>query len=306
MLESETKRNYTETAPISSLPRTGQPIWRSLNKYHTLGGILLLALVAILYGGVFRGMSADWLQEETAAYCILVPPIAMGVALSRRKQIAAIPAEPNLWGLALLAGGCLLFLLGIAGADEFTQRISFLGVLAGLIWTFWGVARLKALAFPLGLLATMVPLPGLLNDRIAVPLQLLASQAASTILQMAGKSVYVDGNIIQLSSTTLGVAEACSGLSSLSALFIGSLLVGFLNCSSIAARLVLVAFSIPVAVFVNILRVTGTAVVADYDERYATGFYHSLSGWMVFLVGYLALWYLALLLSRIFDKQKEH
>jgi exosortase len=305
MLESETKRNFTESAPLSTLPRTSQPAWRSVNKYHALGSILLLALISILYAGVFRGMSGDWLQEETAAYCILAPPIAVGVAFSRRKQVAMLPAEPNLWGLVLLAGGCLLFLLGIAGADEFTQRISFLGVLAGLIWTFWGVARLKALAFPLGLLATMVPLPGLLNDRIAVPLQLLASQAASTILEMAGKSVYVDGNIIQLSSTTLGVAEACSGLSSLSALFIGSLLVGFLNCRSLAARLVLVACSIPVAVAVNILRVTGTAVVADYDERYATGFYHTLSGWMVFLIGYLALWYLALLLSRVFDRERE-
>jgi exosortase len=304
MLESETKRNLTDTSPLSTLARAGQPAWRRVSKVHALGGFALLALLAILYGGVFRGMSADWLQEETAAYCILVPPIAVGVAFSRRKQIAALAAEPNLWGLTLLAGGCLLFLLGIAGADEFTQRISFLAVLTGLIWTFWGAARLKALAFSLGLLATMVPLPGLLNDRIAVPLQLLASQAASTILQMAGKSVYVDGNILQLSSTTLGVAEACSGLSSLSALFIGSLLVGFLNCRSIAARLVLVACSIPVAVVVNILRVTGTAVVADYDERYATGFYHTLSGWLVFLVGYLALWYLALLFSRVFDKQK--
>ena len=305
MLESETKRNLTDTSPLSTLARAGQPAWRRVSKVHALGGFALLALLAILYGGVFRGMSADWLQEETAAYCILVPPIAVGVAFSRRKQIAALAAEPNLWGLTLLAGGCLLFLLGIAGADEFTQRISFLAVLTGLIWTFWGAARLKALAFPLGLLATMVPLPGLLNDRIAVPLQLLASQAASTILQMAGKSVYVDGNILQLSSTTLGVAEACSGLSSLSALFIGSLLVGFLNCRSIAARLVLVACSIPVAVVVNILRVTGTAVVADYDERYATGFYHTLSGWLVFLIGYLALWYLALLFSRVFDRQKE-
>ena len=37
--------------------------------------------------------------------------------------------------------------------------------------------------------------------------------------------------------------------------------------------------------FVNVVRVSGTAILADYDSRLAMGFYHTFSGWLVFLLG---------------------
>ena len=98
--------------------------------------------------------------------------------------------------------------------------------------------------------------------------------------------MFRDGNIIQLAGVSLGVAEACSGLNSLSALIVGSLLLGYLLCSRTASRVALFATAIPLAIGVNILRVAGTALIADYNQEFALGFYHAFSGWLVFVAGF--------------------
>jgi exosortase len=133
---------------------------------------------------------------------------------------------------------------------------------------------------------------------IAAPLQLFASRIATDLAQMLGVSIFRDGNIIHLATTSLGVEEACSGLHSLPALVVGSLLLGFLANASILARILLLLISIPLAIAVNVLRVTGTALLADYRPEFAMGFYHSFSGWLVFVLGFGALW----LIGQLFFK----
>jgi exosortase len=185
-----------------------------------------------------------------------------------------------------------LFLLGAMGAEYFLQRISFVLLLVSLTWMFWGKARLRTLTFPFLLLATMVPLPALVYNAVATPLQLLATQISTYIAQACGVSIYPDGNIIHLANITLGVEEACSGLNSLSALMVGSLLLGHVFSCRTGARAVLFGLSFPIAIAVNILRVAGTAILADSHEELAQGFYHSFSGWLVFVASF-ALLYLA-------------
>ena len=114
-------------------------------------------------------------------------------------------------------------------------------------------------------------------------------------------SVYRDGNIIQLADTSLGVAEACSGLNSLSALIVAGLLVGHLLCTRLITQISVVTLSVPTAIAVNILRVTGTAIIADYNPVFAMGFYHSFSGWLVFLMGFGILYGLAKAAHRVLD-----
>jgi exosortase len=213
----------------------------------------------------------------------------------------AEPAIPNSRGLWLIGASCLLFLLGKVGAEFFISRISFVVLLVALTWTFWGTARLRSLAFSFLLLATAVPLPVIVYNALAAPLQLLASDMATNLAQALGVTVYRDGNIINLATISLGVEEACSGLNSLSALMVGGLLLGYLQCTRFRTRALLFALTIPLSIAVNILRVTGTAVIADYHEEFALGFYHSFSGWLVFVAGFGVLYLLAKGLHFILD-----
>lgn len=252
--------------------------------------VLVAGLAVFLYSSVLIDLASEWWQQEESSYGMLIPPLALYVAYLMRHKTLAIPAMPDLRGLMLTAFASLIFLTGKLASEFFLSRISFVLLCGGLVWTFWGAGRLRSLAFPLVLLGTMVPPPGILYNTAAAPLQLFASKVATDTAQFLGVSIYRDGNIIHLASTSLGVAEACSGLHSLSALVVAALLLGFLENASLLGRVLILVLSIPLAIGVNVLRVTGTAILADYRPELALGYYHLFSGWLVFLVGFGLLW----------------
>jgi exosortase len=266
---------------------------------HWLETTLIAGLIVLLYSQIIPDLVSDWWTQPALSYGLLIPPLALYIAGLRRFVTFSIPAQRSWSGCWLVAFACLVFLAGSLSAEFFLSRISLVLLLAGLVWTFWGMARLRTLAFPFLLLATMVPLPQMVYNTVSAPLQLFASQVATDLAQALGVTVFRDGNIIHLAQISLGVAEACSGLSSLSAMVVASLLLGFLAAASIAGRILLLVLSVPLAIAVNVLRVTGTAVLADYQTDFALGFYHAFSGWLVFLVGLGALWALSKLLFRV-------
>jgi exosortase len=265
------------------------------------GITIIFVLIALLYSRILEGMFQDWWTQPAWSHGLLIPPLAFYIAWIRRAHTLAEGALHDSLGLFVVAGACFLYLLGKLGAEFFLARISFVVLLVGVIWTFWGRRRLRTLAFPLLLFATMVPLPVIVFNALATPLQLFASECATSLAQLAGISVYRDGNVIHLAHTSLGVEEACSGLNSLSALIVASLLLGFLSCSRLRTRVLLVLVSVPLAVAVNIVRVTGTAILADLHEEFALGFYHVFSGWLVFLVGFGTLYGATTLVHRWLD-----
>jgi exosortase len=272
-------------------------------RWSWLGAAVLTALIISLYAGVVESLVQDWSSDPGASYGFLVPPLALFIAHGRRAVTLAVPARSDSRGLFVILAACSLLLAGKLAAEFFVMRFSLPVLIAGLVWTYWGTARLKTLSFPLILLVTMVPLPAILYNRIALPLQLLASHTAAVAIQFLGKSVYQEGNILHLPNVTLGVAEACSGLHSLASLFVVSLVLGFTECTRLSSRSLLTLLSIPLAVSVNVFRVTGTALIADYDPRYAMGFYHSFSGWLVFVAGFGLVWFVAKGLHTLCDRE---
>lgn len=248
--------------------------------------VLVLGLLAVLYTGVLRDLVHAWFTELGASHGILIPPLTGYLVWIERRKLLETPVRPDNRGIYLVAVGCFLYILGTLGAEYFLTRISLIVIIAGLVWTFWGLPRLSKLKFPLLLLATMIPIPQLIYQNIAAPLQLFASAAATNLAQALGVTVFRDGNIIHLAGASLGVEEACSGLHSLSALTVGALLVGFLNLSHNWLRVILFFSAIPIAIAANVIRVSGTAILADYRVELAMGFYHALSGWLVFVIAF--------------------
>ena len=262
---------------------------------------ILLGLIWILFWDVLVEMAKDWWNFDSYSQGMLLPPLAIYVAWLNRERTLSIAANSDPRGLLLTGIACLMYVVGQIASEFFVTRMSFVVLIASIIWTFWGTRRLRALGFPILLLATMVPLPAIVYNSLAAPLQLFASDIAARIAQAFGVSVFRDGNILQLANITLGVAEACSGLNSLSALIVGSLLLGYLLCSGTTGRIILFLSAVPLAIAVNILRVTGTAVLADYNEAFAMGFYHSFSGWLVFVFGFGLLYLFARLVHTVLD-----
>jgi exosortase len=252
---------------------------------RALGVIALVAAAfAWLYGGVLAGLARQWASDENYSHGFLVVPIAAFFAWERRHALARAPARPAPAGLIVLATSLLLCLIGTFGAELFLTRISLVGVVAGIVLFLWGRAYLRILAFPLAFLLLMVPLPAIVFNQITFPLQLLASRAGELVISAAGVPVLREGNILQLPTRTLEVAEACSGIRSLVSLLMLAIVLGELFEPRTGRRIVIAAAAVPIAIVANAVRVAGTGLAAAWiSPAAADGFFHSFSAWVVFV-----------------------
>ena len=255
-----------------------------------IGLAVLLAAGIVLYRGVLAKLVRDWTGNDDYSHGFLVVPLALYFAWQQRARLERLPPDPSNLGLALLAAGLGMLGAGVLGAELFLQRVSLLLVIGGTIAFVRGWAHLRALAFPVLFLLLMIPIPSIVFNQIAFPLQLLASQAGELSLRAAGVPVLREGNLITLSTTTLQVAEACSGIRSLISLLTLSVVLGAFTLRRPASRVLLAAASVPVAIAANAARVAGTGLAAHaLGPEAAEGFFHTFSGWLVFLLAFLLL-----------------
>ena len=179
---------------------------------------LLLVLLSLLYHGTVRSMALQWWNEEDYNHGFVVPLFAAYLVWQQWDRLRALAVRADPRGLGLLALGLVLFVVGSVGAELFLQRLSIVVVLTALVVLFLGSEWLRALAFPLGFLVFAIPIPAVIRNVIAFPLQLFAAKTATLCLSSAGIPVFREGNVIVLAQTTLEVADACSGIRSLQAL----------------------------------------------------------------------------------------
>jgi exosortase len=131
----------------------------------------------------------------------------------------------------------------------------------------------------------MIPWPSLIFNHIALPLQLLASRIGEGAIRLFNVPVLREGNILTLANTQLEVAEACSGIRSLISLLTIAIMFVYFTNKSIFVRTITILSMIPIAIIVNALRITGSGLAAYLiDVNAATGFYHTFSGWLIFVV----------------------
>jgi len=245
----------------------------------------LVVLVAFLYSGILELLVRDWWRDPNFSHGFFVPAFSILVIWNRRKVLASIPVEPSWSGLAIIVLALLVYLLGVIGAELFLSRSSFVLLLAGLLIYFLGWGYFRALIFPWAFLFLMVPLPTLVLSEVTFPLQFLASNLASSLLALVGVPVLREGNILQLPTMSLEVVDACSGIRSLVSLVTLAVIYGYLMESSMVVRVALTLAAVPIAIGANSLRVTGTGLLGFYwGPDKAEGFFHTFSGWVIFIL----------------------
>ena len=206
----------------------------------------------------------DWAADENYSHGFLVVPVVGYILWRERARLAAIPTRPSTAGLAIVIGNIGVLVVGLLGAELFLSRLAMLGTLAGLVVFLWGRSHVSAMRFAFLLLFLAIPIPSVVFNQITFPLQLLASRFGELSISACGIPVLREGNVITLASTTLEVAEACSGIRSLVSLATLALLLGYFTGSPRWLRWVLALASVPIAIFANGIRVAGTGIAAHF------------------------------------------
>lgn len=272
-----------------------------LKRPLTLAAIAAVAGFTVTYWHVIEKLVSDWAHDDNYSHGFFIVPLALFFAWERRERALATPPQPSMVGLFAIAGSLALLVVGTLGAELFLTRISIVGMAAGITLFVGGWRHLRILAFPIAFLLLMIPLPAIVFNQVAFPLQLLASRFGEWTLQMFSIPVLREGNVIILATTSLEVAEACSGIRSLVSLLTLGIVLGYFTDSRPWTRVAVAACTVPVAIAANGLRVAGTGVAAAYiGADAATGFLHTFSGWLVFVVAFVMLLAIQRVIFRVF------
>jgi exosortase len=309
--------------------------------------LTIAVALAFVYFTVLLKLGGDWWSDENYSHGLLVPLIIGYILWQEREHFAGIQTRPaSGWGAAGVAMSLLLLWAGVAGAELFLQRISLVLMVASVVIYFWGFRLLRLIAVPLSLLILAIPIPQILFNRIAFPLQLFASRCAVAAMSFFSIPVLRQGNIIELmplgatEPKKLAVVEACSGIRSLMTLVTLAVIyayftkpksdgndidddgvtakeerkgrphsqqrrVGFLRSFAFWRSLILVVAAVPIAILTNAFRVSGTGVLAHYyGTRVADGFFHSFSGWVIYIAAAILLFATGWVLDR-FGRNEE-
>lgn len=260
-------------------------------RASTLGTVLALAAaMAWVYGGIMAGLARQWASDDNYSHGFFVIPLAVYFAWERRDALRRAKIRPGTAGLVVICASLLLLVAGRLGAELFLTRVSLVGVLAGTTWYVWGREHLRVLVFPLAFLLLMIPLPAIIFNQIAFPLQLLASRAGETVIAAAGIPVLREGNVLQLPGRSLEVAEACSGIRSLVSLLMLGIILGYFTERRTGARVLIALAAVPIAIVANAARVAGTGLASELvSPAAADGFFHTFSGWLMFVVAFAGL-----------------
>jgi exosortase len=245
----------------------------------------LSLLLVLIYHHILVELVKQWWDDPNFSHGFLVPFFSAFIVWHERASYRNIQLRPSGFGLVIAAGAMLELVLGVLGADDFLSRSSLLFLLAGMIVYFAGWEMFRRSFFAWAVLFLAIPIPVIVYNEVALPLQFLASRLATGLLQFLGVPVLREGNVIRLPSMSLEVVEACSGIRSLMSLVTLAVFYGKLLEERWLNRIILVLAAVPIAVAANGLRVMGTGLLGQYwSPDKAEGFFHTFSGWIIFVL----------------------
>ncbi len=251
---------------------------------------ILTSSFLILFTPTLIDLEKDWLENPNYSHGFLVPVIAAYMIWQKKGEICSLPVKSSNWGLLIITFGMIVHVVSNLGAELFTMRLAIIITLFGISLFLLGKGITQKIAIPFAYLIFMIPIPAIIWNRIAFPLQIFVSKMAEIIIQNIGISVLREGNILYLTNAALEVVDACSGLRSLISLLALSAAFAYLSSHSKVKKWVLFVSAIPIAIIVNVLRLSSTAGLASrFGEGVVQGFPHELLGMVTFLFGLILL-----------------
>ena len=268
-------------------------------------GIAAVAVpIVALYAGDWVHLVRRWWSDPDYTHGFFVPLFSLYFIWEARSKLAAATLKPSWLGVPFLLVGLGAKLCTLVFNSPFVSCTSMILVIAGAVLLAAGRQVFKPLAVPIFFLLLMMPLPTPLYNQIALPLRWIASVIATTFLQGAGIPALREGNLIQLPNRALEVAEACSGMRSMTGFIALGVAFAYLCRRPLWERILLVVSTLPIAVLTNAARVTVIAFLAHWGyNSIVDGPPHAVTALILFAVSAALLWAEFYILSHLFIEE---
>jgi len=303
---------HQPTHPVEAdtpLPLTGNPVRSLLSRLRdalkpgdgpAVAGAALAAVVVLWASWpAVLDMVSRWSHDPRYSHGFLVPAFSVALLWVRRDMLEGL--RPSSWGLALVAAGTALKLVGLYVWIEWLDKASLLPSLAGLFVLLGGWHCLRWAWPSVAFLVFMIPLPYRVEYQLGQPLQRVATAASTYALQTLGLPAVADGFVIMIDDARIGVVEACNGLGMLFMFFAFTTAATFVIDRRPLDKALIFLSAVPISLAANVARITLTGFLhATAGGNAADAFYHDLAGWLMMPLALAALWAEMALLSRLF------
>jgi len=290
------------TTSVSSIFASSQPA-EQIDASHAKGyaikspwSMARVAITCLLVAAgawAIRGAWADtfrlaWRDEESS-HIWLVPFLAAWLVWLRRNELSKISPHSSWLGPVLVAGGWMLGHKGFTAVRHGPLQFSAVVILLGCVLSVLGPSVLRK-AWPAVLvLVFLIPVPGMIREKLAIPLERATAAATTSVLHVTGFPVSRSGNQIQINKYPVTVAEGCNGLRMIFPLF----LVVYVLCFTLPLRpwvRILLLITSPIsAIICNVLRLIPTVLLYGYASKSVADSFHSLSGWPMVCIAFITL-----------------
>ena len=276
-------------------------------NWYLWWGVALASLVGfyVAFADGIANVVGHWSQEEYS-HGYIIPVVSLLIAWHKRDKLAQLAVNGSWVGLAVIAFGLVLRMLGDLGSLYVVIHAGIFVTLTGIVLAAVGWRGLRILWVPLVYLLFMFPVPDFLYNSLSLELQLISSSFGVWFIRLLGISVFLDGNIIDMGEYQLQVVEACSGLRYLFPLMSFGFIGAYFVRLPIWQKAVLFLSTIPLTIAMNSFRIAVIGVlVKNFGVSWAEGFLHYFEGWVIFMACALFLFLEAWLLSRLLQPRKR-
>ena len=275
-------------------------------------GVVIGLLLCGFYWSDMIKLTRVWLSDSNWSHGFIIPLFSLYLLYNWRGKFFAAHRRVCLWGLLIVILGLLMKVYGaVVLSNNWIQQLTIPVMIFGAVLYLCG-PRMAGITFvPIFFLALAMPLPDNLYQRISLPLQNFAAKSSAIILSGCGVTVKVTSSHLEIVSTSgkiqeLTVAEACSGVRSLMAFVALGVAMAFVEARPFWQRLVIMLAGIPIAIFVNVLRVTATASMFYFDKpELGKNFMHHAMGMVLLIPALLLLFLLSILLHKMYVEEDD-
>ena len=284
--ESGVNKDFPTTAPpvvgASSVRKELFLDDREQQKILCVLGVLVVALIAAYWNTFVRDWRV-WTTNPLYSHGYLVPAFAIVLMWMRREPLTRVSAGERWAGLVLLGSGLALRLVGTFYYVNPIDNISLIPCLAGVFLLVGGWRVLRWAGPGIGFLVFMFPLPSRVESTVLIKLQKLATITSTYVLQTLGVIAHREGNVINIGDLKLNVVDACSGLRMLTIFVALAVAIVLVIERPWWDRLIILLSSVPIALVVNVVRVTVTGIFYKFagESEWIQKFSHDGAGYFM-------------------------
>lgn len=326
---SSTAQTQGSTVPSQSRQ------WRELGLHCYIKVAIIGVLFCFLFRREIDGTVHLWLTDANWSHGFLIPLFSLYFINQKRRQILGLQyvadpltelfrgrlpgrllpgqTRPDYLGLLALILAIALYVFNVVSPAGYAylRPMSMIAGLGAVVLFLGGWRLFKHTWLAIFFLIFAVPLPRRYYVGLTMPMRYLSAKVAAALLNLVnGMDATASGVIIDVVykgrrlEPALDVAEACSGMRLLMAFLALGVAMAYLHYRPVWQRVVLLASTIPIAIFCNVVRVTVTGFIyVLIHPKYTQGIYHDALGLAMLPLAFGLYGFLAWFMSSLFVEE---